>query len=253
MVGDGYYLEGEIDKDQFGQQEWLDTHPDYDRYDFISERDSPSYFNLLQTGLRGFEHPSFGGWGGRFTEINPKTYTTEKAIDYNPKEKRFEQEYNLYRWIKDIQSDFAARAKWCVAATFEEASHYPEIDTEMESMSAKPGEEVTLKVSASDPNGFALTYNWWCYHEASTYWDFSHIALTSRSWKLGNREVIDSWHSEQMENNWSLPLTNSDTKAVSFVIPEDAKTGDTIHMIAEVSNQTELPLKSYRRIIVTVA
>ena len=252
LIGDGYYLDGEIESEQFGQEAWLQEHPDYERFDFISEGDSPSYFYLLQTCLRGFEHPSFGGWGGRFTEIQTKTYTTEKTVDYNPHTQRFEQEYNLYRWIKDIQADFAARAQWCVTADFESASHYPKVSLAEENVKAKAGEKVRLDASAQDLNGCQLTYKWWCYHEASSYWDFSQIPLEAGTWKLGDMEFINSWHSDPLEASWQLPLENADAEAVSFTVPADAKSGDSIHLILEVQNKVALPLKTYRRVIVSV-
>lgn len=116
LIGDGYYLEGEQESDQFGTDAYLAAHPEYDRYDFISEGDSPSYFYLLQTSLRGHENPDYGGWGGRFEKTAPNLYSGT-AFDYNPYSQLFEQEYTLSRWISDIQADFAARANWCVQQT----------------------------------------------------------------------------------------------------------------------------------------
>ncbi|MGT2801778.1 hypothetical protein [Streptococcus henryi] len=39
---------------------------------------------------------------------------------------------------------------------------------------------------------------------------------------------------------------------MSFTVPADAKSGDSIHLILEVQNKVALPLKTYRRVIVTV-
>lgn len=253
LIGDGYYLDGEMDSEQFGQSEWLAIHPNYSQYDFISEGDSLSYFYLLQSGLRNAESPVYGGWGGRFSQSNPGNFSTYHTVDYNPLTKRFEQEYTFYRWIKDIQADFAARANWCITDNFEEASHYPELVMSPEDRTGKAGERITLKALAKDPNELEVNYHWWCYHEASTYWDFSHLSLESHSWQLGDMEFIDSWYSEQLEPDWQLKLENENTPEVSFTIPEDAKKGDTIHFILEVQNQATLPLKTYKRVIITVA
>lgn len=97
LMGDGYYLEGEIESEQFGQDSYMKSHPEFGKYDFISEGDSPSYFYLLQTALRGFENPQFGGWGGRFIPSRNGKYVN-RAFDYNPYRKRFEVEYTLSRW-----------------------------------------------------------------------------------------------------------------------------------------------------------
>jgi hypothetical protein len=38
---------------------------------YLSEGDSPSFFHLMNTGLRSLENPAYGGWGGRhFNEAN---------------------------------------------------------------------------------------------------------------------------------------------------------------------------------------
>ena len=47
-------------------------------------------------------------------------------------------------------------------------------------------------------------------------------------------------------------MVGVDTNQISFQIPEDAKSGDTFHIILEVSNQSEFPLKTYKRVIITV-
>ena len=38
--------------------------------DHISEGDSPSFLYTLGNGLRGFEDPTYGGWGGRFYKVD---------------------------------------------------------------------------------------------------------------------------------------------------------------------------------------
>lgn len=88
--------------------------------------------------------------------------------------------------------------------------------------------------------------------EASSYWDFSKIELESDVFRLGDKEHVSSWHSKEMAIDWALPLTGENTSVVQFTVPEDAKTGQTLHMILEVSNVTDLPLKTYERVVVTV-
>lgn len=65
-------------------------------------------------------------------------------------------------------------------------------------------------------------------------------------------EFIDSWHSSKIEKTWDLPMVGVDTNQISFQIPEDAKSGDTFHIILEVSNQSDFSLKTYKRVIITV-
>ena len=41
-----------------------------ERYHFISEGDSPTYFHLLDNGLREQEGENYGGWAGRYVKQN---------------------------------------------------------------------------------------------------------------------------------------------------------------------------------------
>ncbi|MBD3948308.1 DUF1593 domain-containing protein [Tuanshanicoccus lijuaniae] len=250
LIGDGHYLQGELDSEQFGQEYYLITHPDYQRYDFISEGDSPSYFYLLHTALRGYEHPSFGGWGGRFLRKNHQVYHN-RAYDYNPLTKRFEVEYTFVRWIRAIQADFAARAKWCTTDKYSQVNHYPVV-SDIEDKCVSAGKTVILKAQAKDLNNLPLVYKWWCYEEVSTYWDFSRIQMIEEKRVFGGLEFVMSIHSDTLEKDWALDMEGIDTSTVKINIPEDAKSGDTFHIIFEVSNQCDTPLTSYRRIILTV-
>ncbi|MGT2756165.1 DUF1593 domain-containing protein [Streptococcus ovuberis] len=252
LIGDGHYLEGEPDEFQFGTQDYLDKHPEVKPYSFISEGDSPSYFYLLAQGLRGFEHPTYGGWGGRFDLLHGKTYGN-KTADYNPETGRFETEYSIARWIPDIQADFAARANWCVAERFDQAVHYPEFTEQSRDISVQAGQTITLSDPASDPNGFPLTYKWSCYYEASSYWDLSQVPLQMVMGKLGDMEIPIAQHSEPMLLEAEFPMAGSDSSEVTFTIPADAQLGDTFHILLEVANQAETPLKSYQRYILIVA
>lgn len=79
-----------------------------------------------------------------------------------------------------------------------------------------------LSVAGStDPDGDKLSYNWWQYRSAGTY--------------KGDVVIHDE----------DKPLAVAE-------IPSDAKPGDTIHMIAEVTDNGKPPLTRYARIIITV-
>jgi hypothetical protein len=51
----------------------------------------------------------------------------------------------------------------------------------------------------------------------------------------------------------TIELTGADTEEVSFTVPADAKSGDTIHMIVEVQDDGAHTLKHYQRVVITVA
>lgn len=66
LLGDGNYIEGELEEEQRSIDAYLQRNPQYKRYDFISEGDSPSFLYLINNGLRSLENPAYGSWGGRF-------------------------------------------------------------------------------------------------------------------------------------------------------------------------------------------
>lgn len=198
------------------------------RYSFISEGDSPSYFYLIDNGLRSMEDPTYGGWGGRFAATNG-TETVANVTDYNPYSNTWRSQYTLVRWYKDIQADFAARADWCVADEYSGANHRPTLTVaEGVDITAEPGEVITLNSSATDSDNDTLYYKWWQYYEADTYGG----------------------------NEGQIALTGADTQTVSFTVPTDATSGQTIHIIAEVrdgnENERDNYMTHYQRVIVTV-
>jgi hypothetical protein len=184
---------------------------------FRSEGDSPSFMHQIEVGLRSLENPGYGGWGGRFVQEKPGTTNVWKDA---------EDDGNLYkpiwRWATAFQNDFAARAAWCVAP-YRNANHPPVVSLAGPAdVEAAPGATVTLDVSGSgDPDGDRLHYSWWQYREPGTC-----------------RGVA--------------AIKDSDKGLVSVVIPADAKPGDTIHLVAEVTDDGRPPLTRYARVIATV-
>jgi len=49
-----------------------------------------------------------------------------------------------------------------------------------------------------------------------------------------------------------IKLNGANTSKITFTVPEDAKVGDTIHIILEVQDNGAHNLKHYQRVIVTV-
>ena len=92
---DGKWQDGELDKEQRGKN-YISRFPAYEKFDFISEGDSPSFFYILNTGLRSYENPTWGGWAGRFGNFQGKLAVNDVA-DYNPKTKKFETAYAIKR------------------------------------------------------------------------------------------------------------------------------------------------------------
>lgn len=254
LMGDGKIIEGELYEELRGTDDYLAANPSYERYDFISEGDSPSFLYLIDTGLRSMEDPSYGGWGGRFGQTGENVYKNT-VLDYEPDTAQYEAQYTLSRWFDDIQNDFANRADWCTTDDDTAVNHAPVVAVvEGVDVSAGAGETVTLHAQAWDPDGDDLTFSWWRYYEADTYQDSTpateeeevNIGLLLNIVRVpGASEVRDT-----------IPLTvksGSVRSTCTFTVPADAKSGDTIHIIVEVQDNGAHTLKHYQRVIVTVA
>ena len=232
--GDGTYLEGEDDPDQYGTNEallgdettWV-GHA-YERYDFLSEGDSPAWFITIPNGLRSIEDLAYGGWDGR--------YALKKNKD-NPAVRLYQaakgNERGIAAWIAAIQSDFAMRADWCVAPTYEEANHLPTVSVpEGNDLTAAPGETVTLHAEATDPDGDHMAFLWYHYPMGDTYEEPKDENKNPVAVKVAvSGEALDT---------------------AELTVPSDAKAGDTLHVILECVDGGGTNPRAYQRVIITV-
>lgn len=130
--------------------------------------------------------------------------------------------YASTRFFGTAQRDFAARMQWTVTPRVADANHPPSVRVEGSlDREARPGQVVTLYGSATDPDGHPLQFRWWQYKEAGRY-------------------------------SGTVAVTNSDAPVTRFEVPGDAKTGDTLHLILEVTDGGSPALTRYQRVIVTV-
>lgn len=220
--GDGRQIENDDEHDH-GDLEVMEKFG-RKQYDFISEGDSPAFFYLLDVGLRSHENPAYGGWGGRFVQSksNPNRWEDGKHVtDFNPYSEESDATYPQTRWIKEIQHDFAARAAWSVKS-YDEANHAPEVWLDHDhNVKAQVGETVELSGGAKDPDGDELEYVWWHYLEAGSM-------------------------------NGVIQIQDQNTSKASFVVPDEANPGETIHLIFQVSDNGYPVLTRYQRVIVEV-
>jgi hypothetical protein len=186
------------------------------RRDFLSEGDSPAFMHQIDVGLRSMEHPSFGGWGGRFEPEDGSAYIWRGAVEdedlYKP----------IWRWAEAFQNDWAARADWCVM-DYEAANHAPVVRLKGSTdIKADPGDKIRLDISRStDPDGDELQFRWWQYGEADSY-------------------------------EGTISIENAESSRAYLTIPADANTGETIHIICDVTDNGNPSITRYIRVIIKV-
>jgi hypothetical protein len=224
----------------------MDGDEGFKEGDFRSEGDSPAFLHTIVTGLRNMESPDWGGWGGRYVRIRENTWLdpvpvvgykypegrwyTSSAWGRNSlrkgttatEEQRREYFKPIWCWSDAFQNDFASRADWCVKP-FEEANH-PPVVVLRHATDIKAQPSMTVKLSAqgtNDPDGDKLSYHWWQYKEADTY-------------------------------NGTIEINNAEQQDASFTVPEDAGSGETIHIICEVTDDGTPLLTRYQRVIIEI-
>ncbi len=216
QAGDDEHIHGDLSKLKTGQ--W----GSFNQYDFISEGDSPAFLHLVNVGLDNLANPHYGGWGGRLkqSKTNPSRWEDgEDMADFNPITQKMDLAYPQIRWLEALQNDFAARADWCVK-NYNEANHPPKISVAKNKLSVKAGQTINLKAIATDPDKNKVTISFWQYNEAGT-----------------SPEKI---------------VINANGNNTQIQIPSTAKSGDTIHIIVEGTDNGTPALTRYQRVVLTV-
>lgn len=149
-------------------------------------------------------------------------------------------------------NEFAARVDWCLTDDETKVNHAPTVTVKQGiDIEAKAGDTVTLTAEGKDQDDNTLTYHWWRYFESDTYQD-SPITTKDEVNEIGGMQIDITRQVGEDEKLDTIEINNSDEAEMSFVVPEDAKSGDTIHMIVEVQDNGKHELKHYQRVIITV-
>lgn len=171
--------------------EWLDKNirkkgplgAEYPLWEYLMEGDTPSFLNLINNGLSNPEHPDWGGWGGRYEFYTPRFQKWHLYAETRPLWTDADDEVmgvdgrwhdgnheTIWRWRSAYQNDFAARMDWTILPP-EKANHPPVVIAEnKEILTVKQGQMVKLNAKEStDPDGDALSFQWFYYHEAGTF------------------------------------------------------------------------------------
>jgi hypothetical protein len=215
QIGDEEHIHGDINK--IKNTMW----GSFDKYDFISEGDSPAYFHLIDVGLDNLTHPGYGGWGGRFKKVKNNTWTTEGLTDRNIFVDTMDVNFASSRWVEVMQRDFAARADWCVA-DYKNANHSPIITLKTPSfVKAKAGDKIKIEVAISDPDQNSMKVKYWQYIDAGT----------TKAEGLINK-ISDN--------------------VAEVTLPPAVKKGDVLHFIVEVKDNGKHFLTRYKRVVVEI-
>jgi hypothetical protein len=145
---------------------------------------------------------------------------TEAPDTWEYKSKTYKSTYaGLYRWRREFQNDFATRMDWTLKP-YDQANHPPIVKLNHKSnLKVTAGQAVNLCAKGTnDSDGDKLTYRWWQYKEPGSYQGF-------------------------------IKIKNADKQQASFIVPNNVKQGQTVHIICEVTDNGDPPLTRYQRII----
>ena len=225
MRAEGYYV-------------WSNIQPQGTLY---GDGDSGCFYMLIDNGLRAWEDPTWGGWGGRWditrgpaqsghpgymgTNISTMGFNSPDmtAMMSMMRGGNMQEDHTFPNMTPERNLSEAARMKWSVTPNYADANHYPEVKGPFD-ITAAPGETVTIKAKASDPDGDALTLQWW-YFPVGTY------VLTNAD---------------------ALSVDSPGTAETTFTVPADARSGDTIHLVLQAQDNGDPVLTRYLRTVVTV-
>lgn len=233
--------------------EWLDRNirkkgplgAEYPLWEYLMEGDTPSFLGLINNGLNAPERPDWGGWGGRYEFYTPRPQKWHLYPETRPFWSDADDEVlgvdgrwhddnhaTIWRWREAYQNDFAARMDWTIKP-YTEANHPPVVKLgHPAALTAKRGARVDLSAEGTtDPDGDAVSYSWFYYHEAGTF------------------PVSDA------RSGQPLQIKNHDQPRAWFTVPTGrvmAPGTGTMHIILAVTDHGTPRLTRYARVMVEV-
>lgn len=210
---------------------------------YISEGDTPAFLYSISNGLRSYEHPTYGGWGGCFYKV--------KGLENVYRDTGFGQ---LREWIEPAMHDFQARLQWCVTSDYTKANHKPIISVPSGlDFNVQSGDTVRLSADIHDPDPVNVEALWlsrgdmWAQKGITKEMVKNNIQKYNTQWRCG-------WYqypSGTFKDYINLHFSKENEAKMWFVAPNVEKP-QTIHIILEAYDMTIPRLTSYARYIITV-
>lgn len=202
---------------ELGYRVWCPVQP---AGSWLSEGDTSTFALHIDNGLRNWQDPSFGGWGGRQVRDDADPYRWRSAGDWGLRtEGPIVDRGEVAQWFGAYQRDLAARLRWSVTDTFEGANHAPRVVPRGGlALAASPGESLALAFDVEDPDGDAVEVRAWVDAGPST----------------ATAEVSAS------------------PDGVRVRVSPDALAADVIHVLVEAQDHGAPRLSGYARYVLTV-
>lgn len=187
------------------------------------EGDTPSFLYVFPNGLNNPEDPLQVSWGGYFNKMLSPDGVTECYTNARDDVRAVSNKYEHY-FYPAVFNSFVSRMAWADAGAGNRnpvAVVNGKTGTAPIRVKARAGSLVTLDASKTyDPDGDAVEIRWWKVPEAAA-------------------AAADIYIPEAAAAKLYLP------------IPADSK-GKSLHVICEVTDNGDVPLTSYRRVIIDI-
>ena len=245
---------------QMGYMVWM---PPQEKGSFLGEGDTPTFINLIDIGLRTYENPSWGGWGGRTRHPN------EPQIDFfsggNPLPKLPPDSPGIARGLAPAGSKANAPSsekKSAAPATIDSASVTPKVSPQTKAISAA--------FFTAAQNDFAARLKW---AVTPKFGDANHPPkvsikgspdISARPGSTVNLEgevsdpdqnvVSVKWWQHNNAGTYPGDITFAApiTLRTTFRVPDDAKPGQAINIVLEATDDGAPHLTRYARVVITV-
>ncbi len=210
---------------------------------YISEGDTPAFLYCLGgPGLRSWEDPSFGGWGGRFYRVGG-TGNVWRDTGYG----------EIREWMEHALHDFQARLQWCITPEYTMANHAPQIRLETPAdFAVESGKEVIISAHVTDTDNIDIESVW---KLRGKMWE--QKGRTKEMFLANPAKFIERWRTgwSQMHAgsyNGYVDLKFDEKKATCSFIAPDVDEPQTIHILLEAFDMAIPRLTGYQRYVITI-